>query len=488
MAPSGNRFPYDDEDVVVVVGSGAGGGTLANELCQVGIRVVVLEAGPELTGDDYGQEEWLAFDQTVWRDARTTSGSWRLARDYPDLPAWTVKAVGGTSTHWAGACPRFKDHEFRARETHGGGVDGANLLDWPIDLRDLAPFYDQAEVKMGVSARRLRSPLLASEHGLALARHGAKWSALTAELPRAARTGKLDLRAHSHAVQVTHDARGNADGVIYVDGDGNLRRQCAKVVCIAGNAIESARLLLLSSSPSHPDGLANSSGQVGRNYMRHLTASVFARFPDPAGMRRGEEITGAIGDEPCHDPGHGFAGSFYMETLSVGVPFMATFADPGAWGPELAVAMGAYDRTTGTWIVGEDMPQETNRVTLNSDVSDQHGLPAPNVHCDEHPNDVAMREYAWARVRDLYDAAGAEATTKTPPYPSTHNLGTCRMSERCEDGVVNGFGQTHDVPNLFVSDGSVFTSSGAANPTLTIVALAIRQAEYLAGEIYDRRI
>jgi choline dehydrogenase-like flavoprotein len=488
MASSGNRFPYDDGEVVVIVGSGAGGGTLANELCQVGIRVVVLEAGPELTGGAHDQEEWLAFDRTVWRDARTTSGSWRLARDFPDLPAWTVKAVGGTSTHWAGACPRFKDHEFRARETHGGGIDGANLLDWPIDLRDLEPFYDQAEVKMGVSARHFRSPLPAGEHGLALARHGAKWSALTAELPRAARTGKLDLRARAHAVQVTHDARGSADGVIYVDGDGNLQRQCAKVVCVAGNAIESARLLLLSSSPSHPDGLANSSGQVGRNYMRHLTASVFARFPDPAEMCRGEEITGTIGDEPRRDPGHGFAGSFYMETLSVGVPFMATFADPGAWGPELAVAMAAYDRTTGVWIVGEDMPQETNRVTLNRDVSDQHGLPAPNVHCDEHPNDIAMREYAWARGEALYYAAGAEATTKTPPYPSTHNLGTCRMSERSEDGVVNGFGQAHDVPNLFVSDGSVFTSSGAASPTLTIVALAIRQAEYLAGEIYDGRI
>jgi choline dehydrogenase-like flavoprotein len=172
-----------------------------------------------------------------------------------------------------------------------------------------------------------------------------------------------------------------------------------------------------------------------------------------------------------------------METLALGVPFLAAFVDPGAWGPEFAATMDAYAHTAGMWLVGEDMPQEGNGVTLNSDVSDQHGLPAPNVHFDDHPNDVAMREYAWAKGRAVYEAVGAEATNLTPPYPSTHNLGTCRMSARPEDGVVNGFGQAHDVPNLFVSDGSVFTSGAAANPTLTIVALAIRQAEYLAGEI-----
>ncbi len=135
------------------------------------------------------------------------------------------------------------------------------------------------------------------------------------------------------------------------------------------------------------------------------------------------------------------------------------------------------------WLVGEDMPQETNRVTLNPDVSDQHGLPVPNVHFDDHANDVAMREYAWGRGRAAYEAVGAEDCTLTPPYPTTHNLGTCRMSERPEDGVVDGFGQAHDVANLFVSDGSVFTTGAAANPTLTIVALAIRQAEYIAGEV-----
>ena len=113
------RFAHDDSDVVVVIGSGAGGGTLANDLCQAGIRVVCLEAGPHLTGPDYHNDEWPAFNQMAWTDMRTTSGSFRVAKDFPNLPAWTVKAVGGTSTHWAGACPRLKDYEF----VHGMRAD-----------------------------------------------------------------------------------------------------------------------------------------------------------------------------------------------------------------------------------------------------------------------------------------------------------------------------------------------------------------------------
>lgn len=126
------------------------------------------------------------------------------------------------------------------------------------------------------------------------------------------------------------------------------------------------------------------------------------------------------------------------------------------------------------------MPQESNAVTLNSTVTDQHGLPVANVHFDDHANDIAMREHAYSQAQKLYTAVGATGTHRTTPYPSTHNLGTCRMSERPEDGVVDKWGRAHDVPNLFISDGSQFTTGAAANPTLTIVALAIRQAEYLA--------
>jgi choline dehydrogenase-like flavoprotein len=135
------------------------------------------------------------------------------------------------------------------------------------------------------------------------------------------------------------------------------------------------------------------------------------------------------------------------------------------------------------WLVGEDMPQADNRVTLNREVTDQHGLPVPNVNFDDHANDKSMREHAYAAGESVYEAVDAVRTHRVTPYPSTHNLGTCRMSADAEDGVVNEFGRAHDVPNLFVSDGSVFTTGAAANPTLTIVALATRQAEHIVDQM-----
>ena len=520
-SPPTTRFPLDDSDVVVVIGSGAGGGTLANELCQQGVRTVVLEAGPHLTGEDYVNDEWPAFNQMAWLDQRTTSGSWRVARDFPNLPAWTVKAVGGTTTHWAGASPRFKDYEFKTRQ-HYGAIDGATLLDWPIALADLEPFYDQAEKRMGVTHVHGRPALPANNNYKVFAngaervgykgystgpyatnaepydgrpasiqdgfnfqgdKNGSKWSTLVSELPKAEKTGNLDLRPGCHVVQITHDSRGLADAVLYLDGAGNLQRQRAKIVCVAGNAIETARLLLLSASPLHPDGLANSSGQVGRNYMRHLTASFYGRFDKPVNFHRGETMAGVITDESHHDEGRGFAGGFYFETLALGPSFLAAFVEPGGWGPDFTAVMDAYSHTAGMWLVGEDMPQESNRVTLNTSVTDQHGLPVPNVHFDDHANDEAMRAYAWAKGSAIYEAVGATASHHTPPYPSTHNMGTARMSARPQDGVVDAFGRAHDIPNLYVSDGSVFTTGAAANPTLTIVALAIRQGQHIGEQV-----
>ena len=167
---------------------------------------------------------------------------------------------------------------------------------------------------------------------------------------------------------------------------------------------------------------------------------------------------------------------------------MAAFLDPGAWGRDFSSVLDAYDHMAGMWLVGEDMPQETNRVSLHATEKDQYGLPVPNVHFDDHPNDVAMREHAFKQGSAVYDAVGALKTIHTPPYPSTHNLGTNRMSEKPGDGVVNKHGQTHDIANLFISDGSQFTTGASENPTLTIVALAIRQADYIAGEMGKNNI
>lgn len=520
------KFELNDDGVVVIIGTGAGGGTLANELAQKGINVVALEAGGRHMPQDYQNDEWGSFGQISWLDARTTSGDWRVAQDFSGLPAWIVKAVGGSTVHWAGASLRIQEHEFKAKTTYGN-ITGANLLDWPISLADLEPYYDKAENKMGVT-RTNGIPGLPGNNNYKVfeagaknlgyknvhtgrmainseprdgragcqqvgfcfqgCKFGAKWSTAYTEIPKGEATGHLEVRDNAHVLKIEHNAQGQVTGVLYADKEGNQQLQKARVVCVAGNSIESPRLLLNSASAMFPDGLANSSGQVGRNYMRHMTASVYAAFDKPVHMWRGTTMAGIISDEARHDPSRGFAGGFEFETLSLGLPFMAAFLNPGGWGREFTSALDSYENMAGMWLVGEDMPQETNRITLNHDVKDQYGLAAPNVHFDDHPNDIAMRDYAWKKGAELYDSVGATRTFPTPPYPSTHNLGTNRMSEKARDGVVNGWGQTHDISNLFVSDGSQFTTGAAENPTLTIVALAIRQADYIAQQLTSRAI
>jgi choline dehydrogenase-like flavoprotein len=217
--------------------------------------------------------------------------------------------------------------------------------------------------------------------------------------------------------------------------------------------------------------------------MRHTTGSVYAVFDKPVHMYRGTTMAGIIRDEARNDTTRGFAGGFEFETISLGVPFAAAFLDPGAWGRHFTSLIDSYERMAGMWIVGEDMPQASNRITLNATEKDRFGMPIPNVHYDDHANDDAMREHAYAKGAALYESIGATRTVRTPPYPSTHNLGTNRMSEKPADGVVNKWGQTHQISNLFVADGSVFTTSAAENPTLTIVALAIRQADHIANRM-----
>jgi choline dehydrogenase-like flavoprotein len=515
------KIESTDDTAVVIIGSGAGGGTLANELCQKGIPVVVLEAGAAQSSATFINDEWKSFGQLAWLDKRTTSGNWRVAKDFPNLPAWICKTVGGTTTHWAGASLRLQEHEFHARTTYGD-LAGANLMDWPVTLAELEPYYARAEDTMGVTrtngipglpgnnnfkvmyagATKLGYKEVNTGHmavnsqprdgrgrcmqlGFCFqgCKSGAKWSTLYTELPKAEKTGKLDLRPESHVVRIEHDDAGKVTAVVYFDKDGNQQRQKARIVCVAGNSIETPRLLLLSASGLYKDGLANSSGQVGRNYMRHMTGSVYGQFRQPVHMYRGTTMAGIVRDEARFDSRRGFVGGYEMETLSLGIPFMAAFMNPGGWGSDFTDYMDNYTHLAGMWLVGEDMPRETNRVTLNADVKDKWGNPVPNVHFDDHPNDIAMREHAFRQGQRVYEAAGAIKSIRTPPYPSTHNLGTCRMGASAKDSVCNSHGQTHDIANLFISDGSQFTTGGSENPTLTIVTLAIRQAEYIAQQM-----
>jgi choline dehydrogenase-like flavoprotein len=513
-------FDLKDDSVVVIVGSGAGGGTLGNELAQKGINVVCLEAGPRLTLGDIVNDNDTMFARLSWLDKRIGTGDLNAS-----LPLWVCKTVGGTTVHWAAAALRFQEHEFKGRTTYGD-IQGANLLDWPLTLADLAPFYDKAEDKMGVTGTHGIPRLPGNNNYKVLAAGakrvgykefhtgnmainsqprdgrpachqigfcmegcaiGAKWSTLYTEIPKAEATGHFELRPNSMALHINHDANGLVTGVVYADKDGNHHEQKARAVCVAGNSVETPRLLLNSASSKYPDGLANSSGQVGRNFMRHMSGTVYAMMPGRVNFERGTQMAGIIKDEARFDPKRGFAGGYEIETLpGFGLEGLATNLVPGAWGRDYADILEMYEHFAGMWLVGEDLPQAANGVTLHPTEKDQYGLPVPVVHFSDHPNDIAMRNHAHAAGAAIYQSLGAKQVFKLPPFSSTHNMGTCRQSANPRDGVCNSYGQSHDIPNLFISDGSQFTTSGAENPTLTIVALAIRQSGYIADHLNKR--
>ncbi|BBX22392.1 2-keto-gluconate dehydrogenase [Mycolicibacter terrae] len=524
MARTPLKVPLDEAVEVVVIGTGAGGGNVIRELCLAGVRVVALEAGPRLDADnDFEEDEVGMYHKLSWLDPVGVTGP-----DISGSAAWICKTVGGSTTHWAGAALRWQPHEFKAKTTYGD-VEGADLVDWPIDYETLAPYYDKAEKLLGVAGAVTRLPkgntnFLALKRGadalgidahagnIAITtedylgrgictqrgycfqgcRNQAKWSSLFEAIPTAEDTGWLDLRPNCQALTITTDDDGRASGVVYADPTGRIVEQKAQYVVVAGNSIQTPRLLLNSATPRFPDGLANGSGAVGRYYMRHLTASSFAKFQQPVHAYKGITMMGMVDEWHDNRPGErGFVGGFHLETIFLGPAFTAVFVAPGPltstsgsralWGEQLADMMESYTHLAGLWIVGEDMPQADNRVTVDPDRKDQFGMPIPVVNYADHPNDSAMREFAWGRSRDLYTAGGATTVWDTPPYPATHNMGTCRMGTDPSSSVVNEFGQAHEVPNLFIADGSVFPTSGSENPTLTISALAIRQAEYITS-------
>jgi choline dehydrogenase-like flavoprotein len=515
-------FDLKDDSVVVIIGSGAGGATLGNELAQKGVNVVCLEAGPRLTIADFANDWDGMFSKFSWLDKRIGTGDLN-----PTLPLWVCKLVGGSTVHWAGIAMRFQEHEFKSRSTYGD-VSGTQLLDWPLTLQELAPFYLKAEDKLGVTGTHGIPRLPPNNNYKVMAAGakrvgykdfhtgnlainseprdgrpgchqigfciagcavGAKWSALYTEIPRAEETGHYEIRPESMVLRITHDASGNVTGVIYADKNGNQREQKARVVCVAGNSVETPRLLLNSGSSKYPDGMANSSGQVGRNFMRHVSAALYAIMPGRVNFERGTQQAGIIHDEVGFNPKRGFVGGYEIETLpGFGVEGLAKNLVAGAWGRDYASALEKYDHFAGVWVCGEDMPQHNNGVTLHPTEKDQHGLAVPVVHFKDHPNDFAMRNYALKSARTLFATLSPTEMFEVPPFPSTHNMGTCRQSQNPRDGVCNSYGQTHDISNLFISDGSQFTTSGAENPTLTIVALAIRQAGYLADQLQKKQL
>ena len=507
------KYALVDSSVVVVIGSGAGGGTVANELAQKGIDVVCLEAGSRLTLADVVNDPPAMDAKMGWHDKRI--GATLLI----------CKTVGGTTMRWSGVTPRIQDHEFRSLTTYGQLDNGTTFIDWPLTLAELEPYYDKAELKMGVSgtqgippsaetnnykvfkagatrvgykeissARMAINPIARDgrpgcqqisfcHSGCAI---GAKWSTLYTEVPAAELTGHFELRANAMAVRINHDKTGNITSVVYKDENGAMQEQKARAVCVAGNVVETARILLNSESSMFPQGLANSSGQVGRNYMRHTFGAAFAIMPKPVNYHRGARQTGLLLDEQMNNPQRGFVGGYQLQAIAAD-PWFTSFVI-GGWGRDKSIFIENYTHLAGIFITGEDPPEAGNRISLHATERDAQGLPVPVVEYENHGNTNAMRNHAIKMSRRIYEFLGATNFCGGDAPVGAHNMGVARMSEKPDDGVTNRWGQAHDIPNLFVSDGSVFSSSAAANPTLTIVALAIRQADHIAERMTQKTL
>jgi choline dehydrogenase-like flavoprotein len=520
------KFEPNDDGVVVIIGSGAGGGTLAHELTRRGIKVVLLEAGARQSLATFSQVPGEAFVQLTWLDQRTQSGTWSVAQDYPTLPSWTCKTLGGTTVHWTGATPRIRPWELKTRTTYGE-TKGASYLDWPIEYEELKRWYQLAERRLVVTRRNGNPGMPASNHFKVMyagakkigykrvhtnymaintraaderafciqqgfcvqgCKTGAKWSTLYTEIPRAEATGNLDLRIESQATRIEHGDDGRVTGVVYRDKSGKEYRQKARIVCVACNSIETARLLLLSESGKFPQGLANSHDQVGRHYTHHVSGFSWGIFDKPIYSWRGATLAGIVEDETYHDAKRGFNGGYHLELVTLDLPTFPLVGLPYNWGRDLGSIMEDYRNLAGMFINGEDTPRDTNRITLNQNVKDAWGLPVANVHVDEHANDAAMRAHCQKQATKMYESIGAKRVIHTRQTPATHNMGTARMSKDPRDGVANGHGQTHDIRNLFISDGSALTTPSSANPTLTIVSLALRQAEFISREMAARNL
>lgn len=507
------QFELSDSSVVVVIGSGAGGGTLSNELAQKGIDVVCLEAGSRLTLADVVNHPPTMDQKMGWHDRRIGP------------MVWICKTVGGTTMRWSGITPRIQDHEFKSLSTYGQFDAGTTLIDWPLTLAELEPYYDKAEDKMGVSgthgippsaetnnykvlkagakrvgykevtsARTAINPvarkgrpgcqqLAFCNSGCAI---GAKWSTLYTEVPAAEATGHFELRKNVMAVGINHDKAGRVTGVVYTDKSGTMHEQKARAVAVAGNVVETTRILLNSESSMFPDGLGNSTGNVGKHYTRHMFAHALAVMPKPVNYHRGTRQSGLVFDEQNHKPERGFAGGYIIETL--GLDPWNVSVGAGGWGRDNTVFTENYTNLAGVFLTGEDPPETVNRISLHPTERDANGLPVPVIEYRDHPNTLAMREHAVKMCKAMFESLGATHFSGGDIPVGAHNMGVARMSADPADGVTNRWGQVHDIDNLFVSDGSTFSTSAAANPTLTIVALAIRQADHIAERMAQKSL
>jgi choline dehydrogenase-like flavoprotein len=313
----------------------------------------------------------------------------------------------------------------------------------------------------------------------------ARSSSAVTMLPIAQKTGRCEIRVQSYVREISLDNNGRASGVIYFDAQKREVHQKAKAVILSANGSESARLLLLSKSARFPDGLANSSGVVGKYLMLGGGASASGLFEHPLNEYKGVISGAGIVDYVPSDPKRGFYGGGRLTARGyqtpIGLGLNGLSADAPRWGAgyKKALREEANHRMTINCFVTQ-LPLETNRVDLDPDVKDDWGLPAMRITSKSHPDDVKNMEFFRQKSIEILEAAGAKKISAPPVGDSrggAHNRGTCRMGNDPKTSVVDKYHRAHDVPNLFIVDGSSLITGGRNHPTMTIQALAFRAAE-----------
>ena len=532
-----------DRADVLIIGAGPSGAVSAQRLAEAGFRVTCLEQGDYVDLDTIpsDKDEWELLIQEQWSFDPNVRA---MASDYPinsagsDIVPLMYNGVGGSSVIYGGHWLRSLPSDFKMRSMDGAGDD------WPLDYQELLPYYERIDAQVGVSglegdpayppggAPPPLPPLPIGKIGKAAARgmeamgwhwwpgsnaissrpyrghaacalrgtcnwvcpEGAKGSFDRTHWPSALAAG-TQLITGARVREIPLDKAGMATGAIYIDREGNELFQPADVVVLAANGIGTPRLLLLSKSTRFPDGLANSSGLVGKRLMMHPYAQVVGVFEEQLDSWLGPwgQLVYSLQFYRT-DPSRGFAGGAKWAAMPVGGP-LVTLQECGMgqddfWGRDFHDKMRQWFGHSFFWgILANDLPDNANTVTLDPDLTDSDGIPSPKVTYTTSENSKKILEFNMDRARESMEAAGAtETMSNVVRETGWHLLGTARMGTDPQSSVVDPWGRSHDVPNLYIVDGSVFVTGSGLNPTATIAALALRNIEHLIDHRHDQEV
>lgn len=508
----------------VVIGTGAGGAPLLAELAKADLKVVALEAGRNWDpGREFATDE-VAASELYWPHERLSAGDTPTAFGGNN----SGTGVGGSTLHWGAFVPRADRRDLKIKSDFGVGAD------WPLRYEDLLPHYEEVENFLGVSGPKnypwdserrytfpslpLNAPAEAMQQGFAAlglctseapiaalsrdyitpgqgirhacvnrgychqgCRNGAKASMDVTYLPLAVAAG-AEIRAKCFVHGLELDEYGQIAAVVYRHQDEDIRQRCKAVFLCAG-AIETPRLLLHCDGENSA-GLSNSSGQVGRNFMAHVATQVWGTFDEQTRPNKGFPAS-LISEDMVRPAKSGFAGGYVLQSLGI-VPVtwaVQVARGRGLWGDQLVRYLDQYNHVAGLGMNGDCLPYEGNFMELSDEV-DATGMRKPLVHFSYGENERNMSRHAERIMTDAWEAVGAKDIWTY--QRSAHTIGTCRMGCDPDRDVVDPFGRSYDIPNLWICDSSIFPSALAANPGLTIMALSLRQAREFLQVLKER--